>query len=430
MKTLMPIAALLTSAAFLLAANGLHGLLLPLRADSEGFSTTEIGLIGTGWAIGFVLSSLVTPMLVRRAGHIRAFSVFAATAAIIALVNTMIISPAAWMFLRGCSGFVMAGGMMVVESWLNERSSNKSRGTIFGIYMSVNFASITGGQLMTAAGNPMQDVLFMVVAIMFCLAVLPTALSKAASPKPLTNVSLNLKKLFRFSPVAFLSAILIGVINGAFGALGPLFGIRVGLSPVLIAGMMSLAILAGAVMQLPIGRISDLTDRRYVLAAGACGAGLAGVAIFTLQPTDAMHVFALTSVYGALTYPLYSLAVAHANDFAGADDFVAVSGGLLMLYGVGTMIGPAAASLAIENFGPAGLFMVTATAHFIMAAYAVYRTRMREPVPEEARDVFKGVPAPRALTPETVALDPRAEDRTEASESVDETTGSNTDQRS
>jgi MFS family permease len=410
MKTFLPIAALLTSAAFLLAANGLHGLLLPLRADGEGFTTTQIGLMGTGWAIGFVLSSLVTPLLVRRAGHIRAFAAFSAMAAIIPLINAMIISPVAWMALRGCSGFVMAGGMMVVESWLNERSTNETRGTVFGIYMSVNFASITGGQLLVATGSPADDTLFMLASILFCLAVLPTALSTAATPKPLTQVRLNPMHLYHFSPVAFVSAVLVGVINGAFGTLAPIFGAKSGLPTLMIAIMMGLAIMAGAIMQIPIGRLSDRTDRRYVLAAGAIGACLTGALIVSLQPRDPLQILLFTAIYGALTYPLYSLAVAHANDFARSGDFVAISGGLLLLYGIGTMIGPTAASIAMDRIGPAGLFSVTASAHFLMATYAIYRTMRRKPIPEDQRETFSGVPAQKALTPETAVLDPRADE--------------------
>jgi len=410
MKTFLPIAALLTSAVFLLAANGLHGLLLPLRANGEGFTTTQIGLMGTGWAIGFVLSSLVTPLLVRRAGHIRAFAAFSAMAAIIPLINAMIISPVAWMALRGCSGFVMAGGMMVVESWLNERSTNETRGTVFGIYMSVNFASITGGQLLVATGSPADDTLFMLASILFCLAVLPTALSTAATPKPLTQVRLNPMHLYHFSPVAFVSAVLVGVINGAFGTLAPIFGAKSGLPALMIAIMMGLAIMAGAIMQIPIGRLSDRTDRRYVLAAGAIGACLAGALIVSLQPRDPLQILLFIAVYGGLTYPLYSLAVAHANDFARSGDFVAISGGLLLLYGIGTMIGPTAASIAMERLGPAGLFSVTASAHFLMATYAIYRTMRRKPIPEDQRETFSGVPAQKALTPETAVLDPRADE--------------------
>jgi MFS family permease len=276
--------------------------------------------------------------------------------------------------------------------------------------MTVNFFSITGGQFLVAAGDTSQDTLFMLASILFCMAVLPTALSAAATPKPLTRVRLNLKHLFYFSPVAFIAAMLVGVVNGAFGTLAPVFGAKSGLPPLLIATMMGLAILSGALMQIPIGRFSDRTDRRYVLAAGAIGAGLAGILILALRPADPTTILVMVAFYGALTYPLYSLAVAHANDFATSGDFVAISGGLLMLYGIGTMVGPAVASVAMERLGPSALFTVTATAHLVMAAHAIYRTRRRKPIPEELRGAFASVPATKALTPETVALDPRAEE--------------------
>ena len=238
--------------------------------------------------------------------------------------------------------------------------------------------------------------------------------STAATPKPLTQVRLHLKQLYNFSPVAFVSAMLIGVINGAFGTLAPIFGAKSGLPALMIAIMMGLAIMAGAVMQIPIGRLSDRTDRRYVLGAGSIGACLAGVLIVTLKPGDPMQILLFTAIYGALTYPLYSLAVAHANDFARSGDFVAISGGLLMLYGIGTMIGPTAASIAMERLGPAGLFSVTATAHFIMAVHAIYRTMRRKPVPESQRETFSSVPAQKALTPETAVLDPRADEEVDS----------------
>jgi MFS family permease len=409
-RQIVPILALLLSTAFLLAGNGLHSLLLPLRGAAEGFSTNELGLIGTGWATGFVLGCLSAPRVVRRVGHIRAFSCSAACAAMIILVNGMVVHPLAWILLRACSGFFLAGAFMIIESWLNERVTNESRGTIFALYMTVTYVSLTIGQFGVATADPRETTLFMLGAILFCLAVLPTALSTAASPQPLREVKIDLRKLFHNSPVAFVSVLLVGVVNGAFGTLGAVFGTRIGLSTALIALMMGITIVSGAVTQLPAGRISDRTDRRYVVAGAAIGAGLAGFAIFGLKPDSAVTILVLTGLYGALTYPIYGLAVAHANDYADASEFVAVSGGLLLLYGAGTMVGPLAAGLAMTRLGPQALFLVTGTSHCLIAAYAIYRTYQRAPIPESVRDTFKTVPSPRAITPQTAALDPRAED--------------------
>ena len=409
---IVPVLALLLSTAFLLAGNGLHSLLLPLAGAEAGFSTAELGLLGTGWAAGFVLGCLAAPVVVRRVGHIRAFACSASCAAIIILLNGIIVEPLAWILLRIGSGFFLAGSFMIIESWLNERTTNESRGTVFAVYLMVTYLAITAGQLGVGAGDPGATTLFMAGAVLFSLAVLPTALSTAASPRPLTRVKIDLRKLYGNSPVAFLTVLLVGVVNGAFGTLAAVWGIRIGLPTPLIALMMGITVVSGALTQVPAGRLSDRTDRRYVIAGAAVAAGLTGLAIFVLNPADPTLVLTLVAIYGALTYPLYGLAVAHANDYADASDFVAVSGGLLLLYGAGTMIGPAAASVVMTLIGPEALFLVTFVSHALIAGAAIYRTYRRAPIPQSVREAYRSVPSARASTPETVTLDPRAEDTT------------------
>ncbi|PWJ85041.1 putative MFS family arabinose efflux permease [Pseudaminobacter salicylatoxidans] len=410
LATYRPIFSLLRGTAFLLAGSGLHGLLLPLRGQAEGFSTAALGLMGTAWAGGFVAGCFLAPRLVRRAGHVRAFGTFAACAAIIALLTGLWIDEAIWIVLRAATGFVMAGAFMIIESWLNERATNENRGTVFGLYMMVTYASIMAGQMIVAAGDVGSASLFMVTGIFFCASLIPTAVSTAAHPKPLQDVSLNLKGLYANSPVAFFGCLLIGVANGAWGTLGAVYGARIGISTPQIALMMSLVVVAGAVMQMPMGRISDRTDRRFVLAAASFGAALVGVLIFIIAPRGGTAVIAMTAAYGALAYTLYSLAVAHANDHASAEDFVKVSGGLLLLYGFGTMIGPMIGAGLMGPLSPESLFLATALAHFVLAGYTLLRIRRRAPVPLEEREAFKTLPAERGVTPEVARLDPRAEE--------------------
>lgn len=411
-KQLIAIIALLFSTMFLLMGNGLHGLLLPLAGTMAGFSTIELGLIGTGWATGFVLGCLFVPAIVRRAGHTRAFSCAAAGAAIIILLNGIFVDPIAWIVLRIASGFCISGAFMIIESWLNERVTNETRGTIFSVYMSITYFSITTGQFGVALGDPSTTTLFMAGAILFCFAVMPTALSKAAAPKPLERVRIDFRKLITNSPIALLAVLLVGVSNGAVGALAAVWGTEIGLATTTIALMMGLMVVSGALTQVPMGRISDKTDRRYVIAGAALFAALAGLTIFLLDPVNPPMVLAIMALYGGFAYPIYGLAVAHANDYATPGDFIAVSGGLLLCYGVGTMFGPLAASAAMNVLGPPALFTVTASAHLIVAGYAVYRTTRRAPIPESVREAFQGVPSSRGITPQTAALDPRSEDMT------------------
>ncbi|WP_394893645.1 MFS transporter [Mesorhizobium sp. AaZ16] len=402
-----PILSLLRGTAFLLAASGLHGLLLPLRGQEEGFSTAVLGLLGTAWAGGFVAGCFFAPRLVRRAGHVRAFGAFAASGAIVALLTGLLINEPAWIVLRAFTGFTMAGAFMVIESWLNEKSTNENRGTVFGLYMMVTYASIMAGQMIVAAGDVKSASLFMVAGIFFCLSLIPTAVSTAATPKPLQDVSLDLKGLYANSPVASVACVLIGIANGAWGTLGAVYGARIGISTPEIALMMSLVVVAGAAMQLPVGRVSDKTDRRFVLAAASLGSAVFALLVFVATPRSGVFVIAMTACYGALAYTLYSLAVAHANDHASPEDFVKVSGGLLLLYGFGTMIGPVIGAVLMGSMRPESLFLATALAHFTLAGYTVLRIGRRAPVPVEDREAFKTLPSERGVTPEAVRLDPR-----------------------
>ncbi len=407
-RSFIQVFALLCGTSFLVMASGLHGLLLPLRGGAEGFSTTSLGLLGTAWAGGFIASCLLAPRLVRRVGHVRAFSAFASIAAIVALLTGILVEPTAWIILRALTGFAMAGSYMVIESWLNERATNTNRGQIFGLYMVVNFASITVGQMMIGFGDVRSGTFFMLTGILFCLALIPTAISTASSPKPLTEVQLDLRALYRNSPVAFLGCILIGVANGAFGTLGAVYGASTRISTTEIALMMSASVMGGALMQIPVGRMSDRTDRRYVLAIVGGAAAFIGLLIFMIAPHNAYVILIMTAIYGGLAYALYPVAVAHANDFADSANFVKVTSGLLLLYGFGTMIGPILGALAMETISPAGLFAVTALAHVLIMTHAIIRSRMRAPVPIELRDNFQTAGAER-VTPESVRLDPRAE---------------------
>lgn len=409
MRIYIQVLALLCGTAFLLMASGLHGLLLPLRGGLEGFSVASLGMLGTTWAGGFVAGCIFAPRLVRRVGHVRAFGCFAASAAIIALLSGIYIDAISWIILRTFTGFSMAGAFMVIESWLNERATNESRGKIFGLYMMVNYGATMSGQMMVANGDIRSDHLFMITGILFCLALIPTAMSTAVSPKPLTEVQLDLKALYRNSPAAFVGCILIGIANGAWGTLGAVFGAKSGISTTEIALMVSATIAAGALMQIPVGRISDLIDRRYVLAGVASLAAFVGLMAFIIGPSNGKVIIIMTGCYGALAYALYPVAVAHANDHASAESFVKVSSGLLLLYGFGTMLGPLLAAAAMDIFWPSGLFAITALSHISITAYALFRSRKRASVPKAEKEQFKSMPSVKSATPEAMNLDPRAE---------------------
>ena len=405
---LVAVASLLLGSAFLLIAGGLHGLLLPVRGAVEGFSVTELGLLGTSWSAGFIAGCVLIPPIVRRVGHVRSYGALASVSAVTILLNVLIISPEAWIALRALSGFCFAGAAMVVESWLNERASRENRGTIFSVYQMVNFAASTAGQLLLVIKPPSDFFFFAIGAIFYCLAILPTALSTAKSPQPLKTARLDIPRLYALSPVGAVVCFLIGLVNGAFGTLGPVYAQQIGLPVRDIATLMAGALLGGSLIQFPLGWLSDRTDRRRVLVAVAIGAALIGIIMATVHPRAPAAVTVLTILFGAMIYPMYALTVAHANDFAASDEFVKIASSLLLLYGFGTMFGPLIAACGMETFAPEGLFAFTAAVHVVIIAYVVFRMTRRTTASRVLRDSFQGLPVAKTATQESAGLDPRS----------------------
>jgi len=315
-RQLIPILSLVLGSAFLMMAGGIHGLILPIRGAIEGFPTISLGLLGTGWAIGFIGGCLYTPKLVRRVGHIRTFGVMASLSVVSVLLMLLIIHPVTWILLRAITGFCFAAGAMIVESWLNERTENQYRGRVFGIYTMVNLGATTIGQLTLTIADSASFTLFVLAAVFYALALVPTAVSNAAAPKPLVETGLDLKALFKNSPIALVASFLIGVSNSSFGTLGAVFGNSIDLNVTTIALMMSITILSGALFQIPVGYFSDKMDRRVVLVAIMAIASVIDLFFIIVMPENATTILIAISIFGAMIYSTYPVIVAHASDHA------------------------------------------------------------------------------------------------------------------
>ena len=410
LRQLATLFALLGGMVFLMLGGGLQGILIPVRGQIEGFTSFQLGWIGTGWAIGFTIGCIVVPHLVRRAGHVRTFSTLTALLSVSVLMNAIFVEANMWIVLRALAGFCFSGCYMVAESWLNERVSNEQRGSLFSIYAITTMVAMAAGQYLLVIAEPTRSTLFMVGAILYALAVVPTAVSKAQSPAPLTAVSIDIPGLFRNSPAAAVGAFLSGIISAAWTNFGPVFGQEVGMSSALIATLLAAALLGSVIFQYPLGKLSDMIDRRYVMViAGIIGVG-AGSMMTVLAQSNSFSplFFAAVVLYGGVIYSIYSLAVAHANDFADSSDFVKVSSGLLLVYGFGTMVGPLFTAQMMDMIGPSGVFTTTTIAHTLFAAYALYRTFRRSQVDEEERTDFRTLGLARTNTPESYVLDPRS----------------------
>ncbi|GGF31291.1 MFS transporter [Youhaiella tibetensis] len=408
MTSVVKIYALFLGSCLLMFGGGLQGLLLSVRGAEENFSLLALGLIGTGWSVGFVAGSISVPMLVKRVGHIRAYSVMAVVGTVTILLNLLWINDIGWIVLRAFSGFCFAGAAMIVESWLNEVADNRNRGTIFSIYTTLNMAASTLGQLAMSVTGVSGYLPFVIGAISFILAVLPTALTSTPQPRPLASAKLDVVLLYKTSPVAVIAAFTLGMANGTFGTLAPVYGYAQGLDAAGISVLFAVTAILGASAQIPFGRLSDRVDRRLVMIGLSLAAAITGTLLVIINPSPGIIMYVLFGIYGFAANPIYAIAVAHANDFAKDGSFAKIASGMLLILGIGLAIGPAVASFIMSSYGPVGLFIVTATFHGTLAAVAFWRMKIRPVRDATGRMRFRPMESSKA-TPETVVLDPRSD---------------------
>lgn len=402
-KTIAPVAALLLSVAILLTGSGLQGTLLPIRAHIEAFSTLEIGILGSSYFLGFAAGCFFSPLLVRRVGHIRTFTAMSAIASAAVLIHAVYTFSWVWWLVRGVTGFCFAALYAVIESWLNERATKETRGLIMSVYLVINLTVITLGQLMITLGDPGQFALFALSSVLVSLAAVPVAMTAAAAPAPIEQVKVRIKRLIRVSPVGFAGCFAHGMAGGAFWSLAPLFASQSGMSVTGIAVFMSITVIAGAAGQWPIGYLSDRTDRRKVVILACAGAAAAAVGMIFFRFTAEYSIYAFAAAWGFFAFPLYAVAVAHANDFADPREFVEVSSGLLLVYGAGAVLGPIIASQAVAGTGPEGLFGTTAAVHVLLIGFSLWRMRVRAAAPMEEHVHF--VEALRATNTASATFD-------------------------
>ena len=386
---LKPIAPLLLSASILLGGNGVLGTLIALRGSLEGFDTVLVGLMGACYYLGFFAASFHSARLIRRTGHVRAFAALAAIGALVPLVMAMTPNPWVWLVMRVFSGFCFAALLMVVESWINEISKNDSRGRVLGVYRILDLLAVTGTQFLIPLVGEGGHEIFSVVSMMYCLSLVPVALSTRARPAAPENLKLDLGAIWRISPLACLTSLAIGLTNSAFRLVGPLYGLEIGLDTGAVVVFMTLGIIGGAALQYPLGYMSDKVGRRSTVLFSTFGAMLA--AVFLSGQSAVLPVYIGAFAFGAFALPLYSLAAAHANDRAGIGQYVLVSAGLSFYFALGAVIGPYAASLVIEYFGAPAFFLYTCAVHATLCLVVIIRSLRRAAVPAERRSRFVGL---------------------------------------
>ena len=373
------VSALLVAVVILIAGNGLANTLIPLSATAASFPPLSIGLIGSAYFGGMLLGCIAAPRIIARAGHIRAFSAFVAIATVTTLLHPIFVDPAAWAGIRAFTGFCFAGLYATIESWMHDKADNVVRGRVLAIYQIVHYAGSAIGQQAIRLVSPASFVPFSMVAAALALSVLPLAYTRSDPPEPPPAPRLRFAWLFRISPVGVVGALVSGVANGTFWSLSPVFAEQSGLSAGGVASFMTAAIVGAALVQWPVGRLADRSDRRILMLVAIAIAVAAQGALVYLAKSDAIVLIALAAAVGASALVLYPLCSSHAQDLAGRANAVEVSSGLLLAYTIGAIIGPTTAAWLMGRIGPQALFIHNAAFHVIFVLFIVWRLWQRPP---------------------------------------------------
>ncbi len=360
-------------------ANGLQSTAVGLRIDAAGFGALPIALVMSGLYAGQVASSLLSPRVIGRYSHVPAYVALTLLTAAGPLLFLIAEDALTWAIARVAIGFGLAGIYIVIESWLNDRVPNEMRGRVFAVYIQVQLAGLMAAQfLVPLVAHDMALAIALVTGISL-LAIAPVVLGDAPRPARLPFVKASFGVLLRASPVGVAGAAVSGFVWAVVMSMAPIYAQRTGFDPGGVALFVSAAVLGGVLLQWPLGWLSDMRDRRKVLTGMAGLAALAGAAGAAFGGLSQGAAIALIMAFGGLTFPFYSVAVSHVNDRIGAAERVPASGAMILLFGLGSVGGPFAASAAMAAAGAAGFFILLAVVTGALAAFAAWRIAVARP---------------------------------------------------
>jgi MFS family permease len=379
MRTLLSFAALLLSTLLVQLGSGTLGPLDALAGSVRGFTTEEIGLLGSAHFLGFFIGCYLAPRYIGQVGHSRAFAAAAAIGATGALLHPVFEGPYEWAALRVLTGLSVASGFTVVESWLQAKVQSSNRGRVFGVFRVVDMSGQIMAQGLIAVLDPASYVSYNIVAVFCVLCLLPLSLTKRHAPPTPNAPRLRPIKAALLSPSACFGIIVAGLTGASFRMVGPVFGIANDLSQSEVALFLTAAVVGGVAAQYPVGWIADKTDRRKVLIGLSVSAifGCLTVA-YLVSPGNLAVVFIGAFVFGMTSYPIYSVSAAYANDFAPKDFVLELNAALIFFYSIGAIISPVVSARLIDAYGPSALFIFIAGAHLALILFALYRMTRRK----------------------------------------------------
>lgn len=380
MRPFRTVAALVAAQTTLQLAGGLFGVWLPLVMNGRGFSETGIGLVAAAYSVGFMAGAWFSPMALARIGHIRAFAACAAICCVTALALYPVDHAALWALNRALFGAAIAMLFAAAESWMTSVTPKDRRGDILGFYLLCTKVALAAGPFMIgqAARDPGAAWPFMLAAGLFAMALIPVTATSQAQPEPPKAAPIALRRLWGLAPAAVTSAFMAGLINAGVMSLSPLWA-QARAGPEAAAVFQAAAWIGSLFVQWGAGKISDQVDRRLVIATLAGGSAVFAGAL-ALAPEDLPFFWAcvLFGLWGAGSLSFYGIAVAHMADRAEPGEMAGATAGLLFVWAIGSVIGPAFAGALMEHlFGPPALFAVACAGGVGLAAFLVARIRGR-----------------------------------------------------
>ncbi|WP_439109262.1 MFS transporter [Lentibacter sp.] len=377
MRLLISFAALFMSVALLQLSTGGVGPLDALSGIALGFSRAEIGLLGSAHYLGFFIGCWWAPRLMGTVGHSRAFAAFTAMGAIALLAHYIVIGPYAWALMRVASGLCVAGCYTIIEAWLQAKVTNETRGRTMGVYRLVDMSGSLVSQLLIGFLTPAYYMSYSILAMLCCAAILPLTLTAATQPETPSAPRLRPMLAVTRSPLAALGVVVAALSSASFRMVGPVYGQEVGLQVTQIATFLAAFVLGGALAQYPIGWLADKYDRRWVLIWLSLAAIVSCASTALLQGLSTAGILLNAAFFGLTTFPIYSVAAAHAHDFARSEERVELSAALMFWFATGAIAAPLVASYLMEGFGPPALFIMIAVGHAGLAAFGLARMRSR-----------------------------------------------------
>jgi len=414
LQVLSAVWALLLGIVFIMLGNGMHFTLIGLRGGIEGFSAAELAVVTSGYFAGFLAGAQLSPGMIRRVGHVRVFAALGSFMSAGLIAFPLLAEPWAWTPLRLLVGFCMSGVYVTAESWINAAATNETRGKILSAYMIAQTLGIIGAQYLLTLGDAATSVLFIGASIMVSISFGPILLSVNPAPPAELARPMSLLRLFKSSPLGTVGIFLLGAVYATQSGMTAVFGTLVGLTASQIALLVAVLFGGALVLQYPVGWLSDRMDRRrLILGVAALGAAFCALAYTFGGALPALMASAFFA--GGVTTPLYALFLAYTNDFLTAEDMPAASGGLVLTFGVGAILGPLVAGWAMEAFGPFAFWLVLGGLFCAIALYALYRMTQRAVVPVEATESYITV-APTASPVAVEAASAWAVEQAEARE--------------